>query len=438
MGSGAHDTRADRMEALQVEAMLLGEACAPSAGAVCRICLESECAPGDRLLSPCRCRGTMQSVHASCLDRWRMLARHSHSVVGCDQCGAEYRFASTWGMRVLASRAAVWAATVLVFAAAVVLAGALGSALMRKNQPGLFLDTHPYIVQSATYCPTLDRVPLHLRALEAEQHASYEARGLESFWDYLLGPIDDAYVDDDDEAYATMYSLGIFRTSALVQLVQGMLQRLLQALDPLAPRGAAPPYVLRHTYIASVAHTDAAAAAAPPALGAGAHLVWWTSLGLALLGITSVPSMLVVASIVGPFRVGTPFSIVGYSEHPAPGASGAPHAHVVWQCINLFGLFLLGMVLWGIVRSFLTVHTLTQSAARHARARLSTRILDYDERAPRGVVLPDEAQDTPGLAARLRALGHAGFWLTHLMSVASLSADPLLLQQASTLMHMGS
>ena len=42
-----------------------------------------------------------------------------------------------------------------------------------------------------------------------------------------------SYVDDDDEAYATMYSLGIFRTSALVQLVQGMLQRLLQALVPV-------------------------------------------------------------------------------------------------------------------------------------------------------------------------------------------------------------
>lgn len=65
--------------------------------AVCRICLESASsgAAGEslgRLLSPCKCKGTMKYVHASCLDTWRAASLRSSSAVACDQCGAPYRF----------------------------------------------------------------------------------------------------------------------------------------------------------------------------------------------------------------------------------------------------------------------------------------------------------------------------------------------------------
>lgn len=61
--------------------------------AVCRICLESASsgAAGEslgRLLSPCKCKGTMKYVHASCLDTWRAASLRSSSAVACDQCGA--------------------------------------------------------------------------------------------------------------------------------------------------------------------------------------------------------------------------------------------------------------------------------------------------------------------------------------------------------------
>ena len=194
----------DRVDALQVEAMLFDVPPAYTHDThdtciSCRICLDSECSEDDRLLSPCRCSGTMKYVHASCLDRWRGFAQRTQSVVGCDQCGAEYRFASTPLMRLLSSRIVLWAATALAFVAVVLLTGITGSALMRHYQPELFVGSHPYLVQSSQYRPTLDHVPLRLRALQEERHASYVASGLENFWDYMLGPIEDAYVDDDDE-----------------------------------------------------------------------------------------------------------------------------------------------------------------------------------------------------------------------------------------------
>ena len=66
--------------------------------AICRICLESssgDASGGEslgRLLSPCRCKGTMKYVHATCLDQWRAASARSSSAVACDQCGAPYRF----------------------------------------------------------------------------------------------------------------------------------------------------------------------------------------------------------------------------------------------------------------------------------------------------------------------------------------------------------
>ncbi|SOV08556.1 uncharacterized protein UDID_00406 [Ustilago sp. UG-2017a] len=66
--------------------------------AICRICLESSSSDASggeslgRLLSPCRCKGTMKYVHATCLDQWRAASARSSSAVACDQCGAPYRF----------------------------------------------------------------------------------------------------------------------------------------------------------------------------------------------------------------------------------------------------------------------------------------------------------------------------------------------------------
>jgi hypothetical protein len=48
-----------------------------------------------RLISPCRCRGTMKFVHLSCLNSWRYASPNARSVYQCDQCGYKYNFNRT-------------------------------------------------------------------------------------------------------------------------------------------------------------------------------------------------------------------------------------------------------------------------------------------------------------------------------------------------------
>jgi hypothetical protein len=48
-----------------------------------------------RLISPCRCRGTMKFVHLSCLNSWRYTSPNAKSVYQCDQCGYKYNFNRT-------------------------------------------------------------------------------------------------------------------------------------------------------------------------------------------------------------------------------------------------------------------------------------------------------------------------------------------------------
>jgi len=48
-----------------------------------------------RLISPCRCRGTMKFVHVHCLNSWRYASPNRRSVYQCDQCGYRYHFNRT-------------------------------------------------------------------------------------------------------------------------------------------------------------------------------------------------------------------------------------------------------------------------------------------------------------------------------------------------------
>lgn len=55
----------------------------------CRICLESECEPGDELISPCMCKGTQQFVHRCCLDHWRSV-KEGFAFSHCTTCKAQF------------------------------------------------------------------------------------------------------------------------------------------------------------------------------------------------------------------------------------------------------------------------------------------------------------------------------------------------------------
>lgn len=89
--------------------------------AICRICLESassDVSGGEslgRLLSPCRCKGTMKYVHATCLDQWRAASARSSSAVACDQCGAPYRFRKSKFVGLATSPTLLFAVSLFLF-----------------------------------------------------------------------------------------------------------------------------------------------------------------------------------------------------------------------------------------------------------------------------------------------------------------------------------
>nr|CAG8568624.1 12015_t:CDS:2 [Entrophospora candida] len=64
---------------------------------MCRICFSG---PEDednlgRLISPCRCKGSMRYVHVECLNRWRLRSLKRTSFFQCDECKYKYAFRRT-------------------------------------------------------------------------------------------------------------------------------------------------------------------------------------------------------------------------------------------------------------------------------------------------------------------------------------------------------
>mmetsp|Transcript_19752 Transcript_19752/g.58764 ORF Transcript_19752/g.58764 Transcript_19752/m.58764 type:complete len:240 (-) Transcript_19752:31-750(-) len=56
----------------------------------CRICFGTEDEPGDELIQPCACAGTMAFVHRSCLDEVRVKGFDPSSLSRCGLCKTEY------------------------------------------------------------------------------------------------------------------------------------------------------------------------------------------------------------------------------------------------------------------------------------------------------------------------------------------------------------
>ncbi|WFD08453.1 hypothetical protein MVES1_003829 [Malassezia vespertilionis] len=422
----------DCSDAKQVEALLCGsntnDIPRNTPGPVCRICLDGFAREGvpERILSPCRCKGTMKYVHEDCLDQWRAFSSRPSSAIACDQCGAEYKFRPTLWMRLLTSRVFMWITTLLLYVVVIITVGMLGSQLMSRYQPELFDQMHPFVVQSIKFYASPDAVPQKLRMGEGV-HSYTRMGSLQALWVYLLGSLDeDAPMEETADQYydAHMYSLGIFQPSVLVQLVQGLLQRALE----LACRKKAlqddarflPRFALRH------ATTVRLRAMAEPAgieslaldMDMKDYMAWFVSLGLTLLGISSVFNILLAVSIVGPFRIGAPFSVLGFSEHPVLGAPQT-HARIVWESINWPGFLLLAIVLWGILRFFLILRNVVRQSAHIAMAHMPTLILDYDERTDTQAIVHNANEIPPDSRnVRFHEVVSAVIWLTNLARVA--------------------
>lgn len=358
------ETEADRIDAQQVEAWLISDASACRDTRSCRICLDTELPDGDRWLCPCQCKGTMKYVHASCLDEWRRRSRRARSVMACDQCGATYRVRATRASRLLMSW---WLRLVVSFLLFGVMAQLLGVAVhlsLRRLAPGMFAGPHPLHLQSTAYRP------------EAQASAWGRARvsGSRSPWP-LWGSAEDEDAVDDGFA-----RLGVFQPAIVLQIVQGMIQRMLESLG----RWSFPPFLSlpRHglpSLVQRVVTFREGLDFAPPTPVAPltwTEWLWWqTTLGLAMMGLSVHFHTLSILSSNGVFRFGSPFWAVAVYPHAPYGTEGT----VVWESRSSAGVLLLGLMLWGIRSTWLMLwNTLTRLCEWYV-THMGPCIVNYDE-----------------------------------------------------------
>jgi len=145
---------------------------------------------------------------------------------------------------VLSSRVSVVPLSVCIFIFLVWSTGALVSLLLRRCQPHLFQGTHPYVQQSLAY-PAIAAAEHPWGTPPDEGTSGLHFGALGAAWEYVvtLAEVDDENAADAWDIDAPAPSAGVFQPSVLVQLVQGMIQRLLQAaLHAHYPVAISPPF----------------------------------------------------------------------------------------------------------------------------------------------------------------------------------------------------
>ncbi|KAI9012742.1 hypothetical protein BC832DRAFT_547898 [Gaertneriomyces semiglobifer] len=109
---------------------------------ICRICFggqEDEPELG-RLLSPCKCNGTMKYVHVECLNEWRRNSRKKESFYQCDQCLYRYNFARTTWARIAVNEVVVTLLTFAVFLVSAIFSGFGAKLILMYYGPGSIFD----------------------------------------------------------------------------------------------------------------------------------------------------------------------------------------------------------------------------------------------------------------------------------------------------------
>lgn len=110
----------------------------------CKICHLGANKDGDRLISPCKCSGTMQYIHCGCLLKWLEISNRSNErPICCELCAHEY----TWHKRFnydhlrfpKCSIKDIFLHLLFVIALAMMLTSATAPVLLRR--PGPFEDT---------------------------------------------------------------------------------------------------------------------------------------------------------------------------------------------------------------------------------------------------------------------------------------------------------
>jgi len=90
---------------------------------MCRICHAGE--DEGKLISPCKCKGSIKYVHIDCLDRWRKVSQNSKSYFQCENCHYKYNFQRTTISKYLKSTFLLQITTFSVFFLLIILSGYL-------------------------------------------------------------------------------------------------------------------------------------------------------------------------------------------------------------------------------------------------------------------------------------------------------------------------
>lgn len=395
----------DALDDQHVEAMLLGTSPPavppPSTTPVCRICLDHVVAPGDRLVSPCKCKGTMKYVHASCLNQWRRQSRRSTSAMACDQCGTTYHLRLPRHIRILLWKPMRIALVGIFFVLTVLSIGWVSDFFLQRHSPKLFEGPHPFHLQSVSFVPSKE-MPWIATSMDTQN-------SIPSIWLEMLGLAGD---DDEDEAEeeaidSYSYRLGVFQPVLLVQVVQGVTQRFVEMIcgrSLAAPAaydmGTKFPSLVQR--ILSIEHVDSlpseVSSYAMP-LTWSEHMLWITTLGLAVLAMSMNFHSLILISSIGAFYVGTPFSVVVVVRGPSVSDN---EAVVLWEGANFASIALLGLSLWGLTR--------TVSSMWRALAFVAHWALMHTDHVVEGYAADRPSDDPPGLPAPLPGPRPASWW----------------------------
>lgn len=375
------ETEADSIDAQQVETLLLADTTLCRDTRSCRICLDTELPEGDRWLCPCQCKGTMKYVHASCLDEWRKRSRRRASAIACDQCGAMYRMRATRTMRLLTSWWLRWVVSLLCFGVMAQVLGAVVHLSLHRFAPGMFAGPHPLHMQSRAYQPE-EKAVLRAHTLWGSSSSRWQ-----------LGRAS----DDDDAREEGFAQLGLFQPAFMLQIVQGMLQRMLESVVDSQPYLSVLPngfpslvqrVVTSHKLFVSALPTHVVP------LTWTERLWWHTTLGLAMMGLSVHFHTLSILSSSGVFRFGAPFSMVAIYPHAPDGTEGT----VVWEASSLAGVVLLGLILWGIRWTWLMLWNTLARLSEWYLTHAGPGIVDYDEGE---ALLPERPRTTHWLIDRV-------------------------------------
>ena len=195
--------------------------------------------------------------------------------MACDQCGATYRVRATRASRLLTSW---WLRLLVSFLLLGVMAQVLGVAVhlsLHRFAPGMFAGPHPLHLQSVAYRP-------EAQASAWSRAWVSRARSVWQLW---------GSSEDEDTSGDGFARLGVFHPAMVLQIVQGMIQRMLESLG----RPFSLASLLRHrrgvpSLVQRVVTYRQGLGAAPPTpvvpLTWTEWLWWQTTLGLATMGLS--------------------------------------------------------------------------------------------------------------------------------------------------------